>query len=173
MKFEEEVGDREVQFIEKRLNTGRKTLVAYMDWKYQYNCKERKATGWMSFACVAGLQQKSSPDRCRAHLTVRQTREGEGVVYRAEKLTGGPHNHGEMRERVMVDYAKHRLKLLITQGKEWRQKSLRQIYVDFVDSFPADMDEENKSLFSVVFPSFQAMELPMRRWKKSIQEMKL
>jgi len=170
VKSEEEVGDREVQFIEKRLNTGRKTMCAYMDWKYQYNCngKKRANSGWMQFACVQGLRDKYNPDRCRSHLTVRKTfSESEGVTYRAEKLTGGRHNHGEMRERVMVDYAKHRLKLLVTQ-KEWHHKSFRQIYMDFVESFPADMEEEGKSLFSVVFPSFSALELPMRRWRKSI-----
>ena len=34
-----------------------------------------------------------------------------------------------------------------------------------MDSFTAEMEEERKSLFSVIFPSFEKMQDSMRKWK--------
>ena len=42
---------------------------------------------------------------------------------------------------------------------------MKQVYLDFVDSFTADMEEEKKSLFSVIFPSYEKMQGSMATWK--------
>jgi len=107
-------------------------------------------------------------DVCPARAVVRKsfsTSTGS-VTYQALKLMGGAHNHGEQAERVLVDYAKYKLRIIVTEKKEWREKTMKQVYLDFVDSFTADMEEERKSLFSVIFPSYEKMQDNMRKWKK-------
>jgi len=124
------------------------------------SCRETKKSS-LYFGC-------ESRQGCSARVLARKTfSESTGsVTYQALKLMGGAHNHGEQAERVLVDYAKYKLRIIVTEKKEWREKTMKQVYLDFVDSFTADMEEERKSLFSVIFPSYEKMQDNMRKWKK-------
>ena len=93
--------------------------------------------------------------------------------YQATKLTGGPHNHPEKYEKVLLDFARHQLKVLVAERQEWRRKTYKQIYTDFVQDFSSNLDEEKKSLFFVVFPPYQAIETMMIRWKRSTKNKQL
>ena len=158
---DEEVGDHVVEILENVTNTGKTCVTCYVDWKYKFGCRKIKRS-WMYFAC-------DNRDGCPAKVVVRKSfSETTGAVsYHALKLMGGAHNHGEQVERVLVDHAKHKLRIIVTEKQEWREKTMKQIYLDFVDSFAANMEEERKSLFSVIFPSYEKMQPIMRNWKVS------
>ena len=72
---------------------------------------------------------------------------------------------------ITFKYVICRLKLVVAEEKQWRSKTMKQIYQGFVDSFTADLDEEKKALFSVLFPSFTQIGRCMWRWKRSTKHL--
>ena len=156
--IQEEIGDHKVEVVEKTLNSGKVVVTCYVDWRFIFNLRYTKDC-YMYFTC-------NSRD-CKARITVQKDfSEMEGhSKYQPLRLTGGPHNHGEQRERVLLDYSRSTLKREHTKG--WNHKSNRDIYNDFINSFSACLDEETKSLFFVTFPPYKVMESTMLKWKKS------
>lgn len=82
----------------------------------------------------------------------------------AARFSGGPHNHPEKFEKVLLDFAKDQLKQQVIEKEEWKEKTCRQIYNDFLNSFADGLDERKKSLFLIIFPPFSSMEPSMARW---------
>merc|ERR1719430_2838829 len=151
-----DIGEHVVEFVEKE-----KIVTCYLDWKYQYN-RERTKPNNLNFSCV---ERHSQVAACRASMKVKKYVSAEGVTrYQAMRLSGQEHSHPEQQGRVLVDYARHRLKLLMAEEKQWETKTMKQIYEGFVDSFTAELDEEKKALFSILFPSFTQIGRCMWRW---------